>query len=84
MKWFMYDPGSHDERFTLYETWREAKQAAQQALDSCAEIAGEGCGWPEDVDKICWGVLGGQVNEVGRRPAEDGDEYVDYELGLPL
>lgn len=97
MKWFMYDPGSHDDLFTLFDTEAEARRAAEMALDKCEEISADD-GWPEDTGGICWGKLCGQAVVVERIPWADHlraegqeveeddqyfDEYVSYKLREP-
>ena len=80
-KWFSYD---HDDGFEIHAAEAEARERAEHRLSLYRDDAGDG--WPEEVDSICYGRVGGRVVETERRPAteDDGipgcDEYVDYAL----
>lgn len=80
-KWFSYDP---DDGFEIHATEAKARARAEHSLSRYRDDAGDG--WPEELDSICYGRVGGRVVETERRPAteDDGipgcDEYVDYAL----
>jgi hypothetical protein len=85
MMWFSYDPNG--DGFDLHDSEDAARKSAEAALEAERENARDG--WDEDaVLQICWGLIIGRVEEVERRPVEDGDgldgskidEFVDYGL----
>jgi len=76
---FSYDPENGIE---FHETEEQAKKRAQAALDSEQDTAMDD-GWGDQVDEICWGVVGQKVVETSREPAPDESEFAEiitYEL----
>ena len=78
-RWFSYDPGL--DRMSFHETADQAKAAAQEYLDSNAEVAADE-GWPDETPWICWGQLMGKADLVSSEPDSSGrfDTIDKYEL----
>lgn len=81
-KFFSYNSESG---FSLHATVEEAKAAAEEELEVCAEDA-PADGWPEWTGSICWGEVKQTAQEKNKRPSEPDDgigfwDYVcDYEI----
>lgn len=83
---FSYDPDG--DGFQDHETGAEAEHAVAVALDHCRDEA-HGDGWPENTERICWGVIRGQVTETyykerPEEPAVDApaDEREEWEEAI--
>ncbi|RMC99933.1 hypothetical protein EAY64_06405 [Aquitalea palustris] len=82
-KFFAYEP---DNGFETYNTKAEAKQAAQDSIDSYREDAADG--WPDEVENVYWGVVLGTTKQVpvpddgydGSHGIADSGPFVDYVL----
>lgn len=81
-KFFIY---GDDTGFDLFDSAEDAKKAAQDSIDEYRHEAGDG--WPEEVERVCWGVVLGTTQQValqdeydGRDGLADSMQPVDYVL----
>jgi len=74
--WFSYDP---EDGVDFHATEREAREAADRALDMERDSAADG-GWNENAVDICYGRVYGSARQVSATPTPGGefDEIVDY------
>lgn len=73
-RYFSYDP---DFGFELHETASAAQASAQNAIDLYREQACDG--WPEEVDRVCWGEICQHTKEIDTS-ADTGQESCDFVL----
>lgn len=67
--YFSYEPNG--DGLTLHKTAKQARDAAEGALDAERDEAQEG--WAENVSEICWGRIEGRatlISEHKKRPDE--------------
>ena len=66
-KFFIY---GDDTGFDLFDSAEDAKKAAQDSIDEYRHEAGDG--WPEEVERVCWGVVLGTTQQVALQDEYDG------------
>lgn len=64
-----------------HSTKEEAIEAAKSSIDDFQERAASD-GWPEEVERICWGVVVERAEMCNKRPSDNSDfDYIcDYAL----
>lgn len=90
-RFFSYDPDGYG--IELHATAKEAKAAAEAALQAYRDDAADG--WNESVDGVCWGEIRERTEVISRQTGcevwecgddcegHEYDEYIDYGL-VPL
>jgi hypothetical protein len=87
-KFFSFDPCDD---LVVHGTEEAARAAAQQSIDLYREDAADG--WPEEVERVCWGIVLGQAAETKLSGDLPSDAFamgvsgslpsVDFELQSP-
>lgn len=60
--------------FNLHQTAKQATADAEAMID---DYRGDACGWDEETDSICWGVILQQATKVDERPRTEDDTHLD-------